>query len=333
MADSPGDGRHLTVATLHELWKSGVPIVLPIDGAPACRLELDPQLGLIRLLTAHQTPEPDVAKLKNVQFRAVVSGGEEVAELSVRTGDDVYAAYGLLASIADDLQVEQESLAASVAGAVARHRTMLVSLGGLTLENEIGLVGELLFLEFLIGAVGAELAVSTWHGPLSEEHDFLFDDVHIEVKTTAGEQRKHKINGVAQLVPIPGVPLSLLSIQLTRSAGTTGRTLPELVDAVRGAVGGHLVRLDALLASSGWLAEEADLYSTRWAFRTPPRAFAVESDFPAITAERLAPVVPNFPLVSEVSYKIDLTSFTSDSVPGVLAGFIAIPGEADYDSA
>src|SRR4051794_39813796 len=186
MTTSPEDARHLTFATLDELWTTGAPMVLPIKGEPACRLQLDPKNGLINLVTAYDTPEPDVAKLKNVGFAAVSSGDDELAELTVRVEGSVHGAYGLLATIADELQIEKMPLAAAVAAGVARHRNVFASRGAMTTEKEVGLIGELLFLEFLIQQIGAGSATATWQGPLSEEHDFTFDSVHIEVKTTSG---------------------------------------------------------------------------------------------------------------------------------------------------
>ena len=112
----------------------------------------------------------------------------------------------------------------AVAAGVARHRDIFASRGAMTTEKEVGLLGELLFLEFLIHQIGAGPAISAWQGPLSEEHDFTFDSVHVEVKSTSSERRRHIINGLDQLVPLRGVPLSLLSIQFTRTSPTGGRT-------------------------------------------------------------------------------------------------------------
>ena len=76
MMTTPDDARHLTFATLDELWSNGAPMVLPIKGEPSCRLQLDPKNGLITLVTPYDTPEPDVAKLKNVGFAAVSAGDD-----------------------------------------------------------------------------------------------------------------------------------------------------------------------------------------------------------------------------------------------------------------
>lgn len=322
MTTSPEDARHLTFATLDELWSTGAPMVLPIKGEPSCRLQLDPKNGLITLVTAYDTPEPDVAKLKNVGFTAVSAGDDELAELTVRVEGSVHGAYGLLATIADELQVEKMPLAAAVAAGVARHRNVFAARGAMTTEKEVGLLGELLFLEYLIHQVGAGPATSSWQGPLSEEHDFTFDSVHIEVKTTSSERRRHVIHGLDQLVPLRGVPLSVLSIQLTRTAPDGGRTLPQVVAQVRKIAGGHQVAVDAMLTSFGWQDDDADLYSTFWALRSQPRAHYVKGDFPAMTPDLVGPVVPNFALLSDVSYRVDLTDLNYDALPDPIGGFV-----------
>ncbi|QRY48660.1 PD-(D/E)XK motif protein [Mycolicibacterium boenickei] len=297
-------------------------MVLPVKGEPACRLQLDPKNGLITLVTPYETPEPDVAKLKNVGFSCVSSDDDELAELTVRVEGSVHGAYGLLATIADEIQIEKMPLAAAVAAGVARHRNVFASRGAMPTENEVGLFGELLFLEFLIHQIGAGPAIGAWQGPLSEEHDFTFDSIHIEVKTTSGEHRCHVINGLDQLVPLRGIPLSLLSIQLTRTAPDGGRTLPQLIAHARQIAGGHQVAVDAMLASFGWQDDDADLYPTCWLLRSQPRAYDVKGDFPAMTPDLVGPVVPNFALLSEVSYRVDLTDLHHDTLPNPISGFV-----------
>lgn len=322
MTVTASDARHLSYATLDELWNSGAPMVLPVKGAPACRLQLDPKNGFMTLVTPYENPEPDVAKLKNVAFSAVSSGEDELAELRVTVADNVHGAYGLLATIADELQVENMPLAAAVERGVARHRNVFASRGAMTTEKEVGLFGELLFVEFLIGQIGPGPATSAWQGPLSEEHDFAFQSVHVEVKTTSGERRQHVINGLGQLVPSRGIQLSLLSIQLTRSSPSDGRTLSQVAMNVRQIAGGHQVAVDRMLSALGWSDEDADLYPTFWTLRSAPRAYDVKDDFPAMTPHLVARVVPNFAHISEVSYRVDLTGLQHAALPAPLAGFV-----------
>ncbi|GAA3709804.1 hypothetical protein GCM10022238_25990 [Gordonia hankookensis] len=319
---TPQDGRHLTMATLESLWSNEAPIEIPIAGEPPCSLQLNARNHVITLVTTYQRPEPDTARLMNLSFDAWTVDNDELAAISVNVEGNIHGAYGLLATIADEIQVNHAPLAVAVDTAVTRHRDVVAARGALDVNREIGLFGELLFLDFLIHAIGAGPAVDAWMGPISEEHDFVFDDVHIEVKTTSTERRRHVINGLGQLVPVGDTALSLLSVQLTRVTATAGRTLPQLVAAVRTAAGGHAVALDHRLESSGWLDEDAELYPTSWRLRTVPMAFPVGVDFPALTPDAVARVVPNSALVVDVSYMVDLTTLPSCSLPERLNGFV-----------
>jgi len=263
-----------------------------------------------------------VATLKNVSFLAVSDGPNDVAEITVHVEGNVHGAYGLLATIADELQIAKAPLAAAVASGVARHKNVLAARVGLTMEKEVGLYGELLFLEYLIHAIGPGPAVASWQGPLSEEHDYAFASFHLEVKSTSAERRRHMIHGLSQLVPLRGVPLSLLSIQLTRSPSEGGRTLPGLVTQVRRIAGGHVVPIDQRLEALGWRADDGDLYPTFWTLRTQPRAYDVKGDFPAMTPELVKSVVSNYALLSEVSYRIDVTDLDYDTIPNPALGFV-----------
>lgn len=123
-------------------------------------------------------------------------------------------------------------------------------------------------------------------------------------------------------MPLRGVPLSLLSVQLTRSSPEGGRTLPQVIANVRQIAGGHQVAVDGMLSGFGWLDDDADLYSTFWALRSYPRAYDVKNNFPAMTPDLVAPVVPNFVLLSDVSYRVDLTDLDYDALPDPISGFV-----------
>ncbi|MGC4109824.1 MAG: PD-(D/E)XK motif protein [Nocardioides sp.] len=323
MAAAPTDARRLTFENLDALWNAGQPQALPLAGAPWCEIVLDPIAKLVTLRTDYQQPEPDLSSMRSIELSTLAHDGRDLAEIRVRVRRNVQTVYGLLASIADELQVAKASLASAVSTAIRGYRDVLSARVAMSTEQEIGLVGELLFLEFLVGALGGGVAVGAWMGPASEEHDFAFPDIHIEVKTTASERRTHVINGLSQLVPVGGVPLSLLSMQVTRANSDAGRSLPALIDAVRAAAGGYVVAIDQVLRESfGWEDDDADLYPTAWLLRSTPRAYAVDAGFPAITPSVIQSVVPNFGLLSDVAYKVDVTGLDAGSLPEQLAGFV-----------
>ena len=328
MGNQTNDARHYSLANVDAFWQAGNPVVLPIAGAPACSLDIDPVHGTITLTTPFEPPEPSLAKWRNISFRPVVSPEGDKAELTVMVEDNVHGAYGLLTSIADQVQLEAEPLAAAVATAIDKHRDIFAGNTALSQDKEVGLFGELLVLEYLIATIGAGKAVETWQGPLNEEHDFVFSDVHLEIKTTTSEQRRHMMHGLMQLVPLRGVPLSLISLQLTRSNHEGGRTLPEIISQLRAEVEGHRPKVDGALAAWGWKDEDAELYTTFWAKRSEARAYDIDDHFPAFTLERLAPVIPNMKVVSDVSYRIDVSHFENQTLPGSLAGLVEAPEAA-----
>jgi hypothetical protein len=322
VTSSPDDARRLTVATLDELWSNGAPIALPLNGVPACELRLDPAAGEITLVTTYESPEPDVTRLRNITFNPIASDGQELAELTVRVDGNTHGAYSLLATIADGLQINDQPLRAAVAVGCDRHKDLFASRGTLTQEKEIGLFGELLFLDFLIGRVGPAKALAAWQGPFSEEHDFAFVGLTVEIKTTSSERRRHTIHGLTQLVPVRGLPLSLISIQVTRSSPDVGQTLPQLVADVHRRSSSHRSTLDAMLDQFGWESEAADLYGTSWRLRSEPRAYSVDGVFPAMTPDVLASVVPSFGLVSEVMYRVDLSDFAHEPLDDPIGAFV-----------
>ncbi len=325
MSEPLSDARHYSLANVDAFWTAGNPVVLPISGTPSCALDIHPANGAITLTTPFTLPEPDVAKWRNITFKPVASDEGDMAELTVAVDDNLHGAYGLLTSIADELQIEGEPLAVAVASAIQKHRGMFAGKAGLSPDKEVGLFGELLVLEYLINKIGAGPAVASWQGPLSEEHDFVFGEVHLEIKTTSGEQRRHMMHGFTQLVPLRGVPLALISIQLTRSNFEGGRTLSQLVSRIRAKSGGHRPKVDEALEAVAWKDDDAELYSTFWATRSEFRAYDVDDRFPALTLDRLVPAVPNVKVVSDLSYRVDVTHFQNHTLPGALAGLVEAP--------
>lgn len=315
MTDS-ADGHQISTETVAVVWAAEAPVELPLPGVPSCILQIDPGAGTLRLRTAYQLPEPDVGALRNVDFHPVADGEDDIAEVVVNVDEGgVEVGYGFLAAVVAHLQQARRPLAEAVATAIAHFRNLTTARSPMPLEREIGLLGELLFLEHCIDALGAKAAIDAWHGPLAEEHDFAIGRVHVEVKSTASDRRVHVIHGLDQLKPLAGVPLFLLSMQLTRSSPDAGRSLPSLIAAVRTRAGAQRGALNVKLARLGWEDFDSDLYDTPWSVRSAPLAFAVVEDFPAMTSDRLRGAVPHLGQISDVSYRVDLTDRDPTALP------------------
>ena len=314
--------RHLTPDALDLLWASGAPTVIPVAGTPVCTIQLDPDRREMSLTTAYGSPEPDVSRMRNLEFRPFVEDGVDYAHVVAHVSQGPRSAYSLLTSVVDNLQVAGTTLAAAVGQAIDSHRDLVAGRGALSAEAELGLIGELLLLERLAETSGMDAALAWWIGPFKEEHDFAFPDAHLEVKTTSSERRSHVIHGIAQLVPTPGIPLYLVSVQVTRSVPGLGRTLAELVGGMRAVGGAYSSELEDRLLRCGWHDDDSVLYGTHWVLRSTPRAYLVDDVFPAMTPGRIEKDVPNFGLVSDVSYRVDVANLDHHSGTSPWASFV-----------
>ncbi|WP_172812169.1 PD-(D/E)XK motif protein [Dietzia sp. 111N12-1] len=314
------DVRRLTLQTVDHLWASGAPIQLAISGQPECWLRLEPAHSKLTLVTPFQVPAPKIKHLRNVSYAISAENGDEHSEIAVAADNDIFGAYSFLATIADNLQTEGYPLADAVNGAITAHRHVLEAQPSLGTERQIGLFGELLMLRHLIKKVGPALALDSWQGPIGEEHDFVFPSADFEVKTTVRETRSHVIAGLAQLQPTTNKPLVLVSIQLTGGSSQTGTSLDALVGTVRSETRGYQHLLDDLLRSAGWHPDGT--YAPTLTLRTTPRAYVIDEDFPALTPRVVANHCSRPDLISEVSYRIDVTNLPHSSPRHPIDGFV-----------
>lgn len=321
--------RHPDLVMLDGYWADGNAARLPIPGTPACEIVLDPAHGEIKLVLPSDGKEPDVAKFRNIDLATFTDDGRVWWEIRILADEALHEAYSLLTRIADRIQLDHFAVGVAVRDALDAYRALLAARGAMSEEQQVGLFGELLLLEHLLNNMGPESVIAAWMGPLNEEHDIAFPDAHIEVKTTKGEHRRHMISGTQQLQPLRGIPLWLVSIQVTPSTADAGRTLPQLVAAVRIGAGDLRHRVDDLLVAVGWRDLDADLYTRHLALRSQPRAYLVDEAFPAITDARLTLATPQAELLSDLKYRVDVTQLLHGTPPRPIDGFVETPKESD----
>lgn len=323
-APRPSD-RHLRPEGLTEYLAAGVPTLVPIAGDPTVFLVVDPPLQRVAVRVPWSAGElPDLGPYRHFTAETTVRGGARWAEFAV-TGDDVLIdAYAVLCAVADRVQQQGMPFALAVRDVLGTYHELLRGLGRLTDQEEVGLFGELLVLDHLIGHMAEEDAVSAWRGAASEEHDFGFVDDDVEVKTTIAEARRHWVGTVTQLSPTQQRPLWVLSVQLT-TAGLGGLTLPELIAGIRHKIMDGAVRhqFEVRLADVRWSDEQATLYGRRFRLRTDPAAFLVGPTFPAITLAALSAAGLPIERIAGVSYLIDLSGMDADSPPPILESITA----------
>ena len=316
------DPTRLSAHTIEEYFNASVPVALRLPGDPARLLRIDPPAQRIELWTPVDGPAPDVIRLARVAAHRDTFENVPYHVLALDARGARYEAYTVLAAIIDDLEAGR-SLSVATARSLETYGGLLERRPRMTEETSLGLIGELLVLEHLVGTLGEQAAVTAWLGPGREEHDFVLYNLDAEVKTTLSERRSHTISSETQLQLSPGRPLWLVSLQLTRAgAAAEGFGVPDTIQRIRALLPVAGGTVNAHLRSVGWHDEAADLYSERYIWRTRPAAYAVDSRFPAITRARLDSVVPQPEFVGHVSYRVDVTSLAPGLPPQPLGDFV-----------
>jgi len=193
--------------------------------------------------------------------------------------------------------------------------------GALSPEEEVGLFGELLFMERLAGTRLDRMAiVQAWMGPLDALQDFQFERGAIEVKASLDTGRfPATVSNLDQFDDGIRSPLFLAAVRLRLS--DTGLTLAGQVDALKALLADDPTALAAFenrLLQAGYVEAQAGLYVRRFS-PVDERLFHVHGDFPRLARRSLTSAI------LDARYRIDI-----DLVPAVyeigLTGALSLIG-------
>lgn len=191
--------------------------------------------------------------------------------------------------------------------------------GGLSLENQKGLWGELHTLRaHMLPGRGATEAIAGWKGRAAAHQDFQFPDGAVEVKTTVAKQPLGiRITSERQLddTGVGNLFLHVLVVderEVPAADDGPGLSLPGLIAGIQKELAGEAVMLalfnDRLL-EAGWLDAMAARYEgRRWALRAE-HTYRVVEGFPRIVEAGLPPGI------GDVSYAISLNACAAFEVP------------------
>jgi hypothetical protein len=156
-------------------------------------------------------------------------------------------------------------------------------------EAEVGLVGELMVLGFMLeSGMAAASAIEAWVGPLDGIQDFEIGTGAIEVKTTlAPVGFPTRIGSLEQLDDAIRQPLYIAGLRLRQI--TTGKTLPDMVDDLKRAMLDDAVsRLNFAerLLRARYYEGHRDQYTRRFNV-TSMYVMEVKDNFPRLTMGRV----------------------------------------------
>lgn len=315
----------LSPDTLEKYFRSGTVTVHHVNDSPEVDITIDGPGQKISVLTPRKGMVLDTTSLRRVTTGVDVRNGQEWARFTLDARGMYAEAYGLVISVVQAMR-GGATFAAATSAAMTNMKALLAAKPRISEEKQIGLVGELLLFRSLLDTFDEYTVIDWWLGPLSEEHDYAFPAFDAEVKTTLGGSRTHVIHGAGQLEPSTGRSLWLVSVQVTRAGGNPdGVGLPGLIHEIRERLTGTRDRFVSRLSSEGWDDEDAAMYPTAYVLRTTPAAYLVDDDFPAVTRQRLRSVVPHSDLVSDVTYRVNVSGRTAGSPGQPLDTFVAVP--------
>lgn len=173
---------------------------------------------------------------------------------------------------------------------------------------QVGLFGELLVLRTLMLPTLGPAAIDQWSGPDSERHDFIGNQLHIEVKTTRKSRPEHEISRLDQLRPPTEGQLLFVSIQVEESIGGD-ESLATQMDAIVELLRGDPAALDLFLtkmAILGWTEEVRGSGELLRFFLRQAEVFVVDDDFPRLPDDFTPPSG-----VVSVKYTVSLANLPS----------------------
>lgn len=262
-------------------------------------------LGLMLRLPSVPQPAPRMPKLKNLvaAFRPAAGGFAFVLGLKERSQAEIFETLCRDVVTAGEAGVTRDDALSRALQRTRRWHHLLRGghLGGLTVEEQRGLVGELAFLRELVSGFGPETAIDAWVGPNGSVKDFELIGACVEIKTRrAAAKPLVAISSEDQLADVVGSRLFLRVVNVESAILTEGQSLHDHVrmTAELFEQGGDAIDAwDETLYSTGYDVENS-YDDRRWLLGTTT-TYKVVDGFPRIS-------VPLPPGVESVQYSVSL---------------------------
>ena len=182
--------------------------------------------------------------------------------------------------------------------------------GLLSLEEQRGLLGELQFLQHLIGLIGPRAAIEAWKGPIGASKDFELEGCLVEVKARRGAAKPFtQISSEDQLSDVDGCQLFIVISAIDAVVKPNGLTLTNYVTDVE--------KLYAIADPEAYSIWEAAIMSTGFDFTDDysDRRWNIGKSLQFEVVEGFPRIVNPLPVgVSGVRYSISIDACSDFSV-------------------
>lgn len=255
-----------------------------------------------------------IPELKNYRFKSVEIFSidlEDSFELNIYLLDnelkDIFSLFiqNILVDIEQSI-TEIEAITTTL-NVVSKWKKLFdkINFNGLTLEKQKGLIGELIFLNYLMANVKTPTnAVNAWTGAEQEfqAKDFTLGSIGIEIKFTSSKQPRIKVSNERQL-DAENLSKLFLVLYSTEAVKDNGISLNSIIEQTRQNISTEEERIifNGKLQLNGYFDEDKEHYGKMYSIKKT-FAFAVTPHFPKIVKCQL-------PLgIYDTSYSIEISA-------------------------
>lgn len=240
-----------------------------------------------------------IPHLKNYRFKSVgiftIEAGKDI-ELNIYLLDndlkDIFSLF--IQNILEDVQksISENEALTSTLNVVSKWKKLFdkINFNGLSLEQQKGLIGELLFLNYLLdNKKTAASALNAWTGTERdfEAKDFTLGSVGVEIKFTSSKQPRIKVSNERQLDE-ENLKELFLVLYSTEAVKDNGFSLNSLVEQTRQKISSNEERniFNGKLQIIGYFDNDIEHYGKMYSLKKT-FAFTVTADFPKIIKSQL----------------------------------------------
>jgi hypothetical protein len=257
----------------------------------------------------------EIPELKNYHFKGVQIFSIEVEsriELHIYLLDnelkDIFSLF--IQNILEDIQnsISENEAITTTLNVVSKWKKLFdkINFKGLSIEQQKGLIGELLFFNYALNnGKTTKSVLAAWTGADYEAKDFSFGSLGIEIKFTSSKQPRIKVSNERQL-DIQNISELFLVLYSTEEVKENGFSLNSLVEHTQQMLSNEeeLNEFNAKLQMIGYIEDDRDYYTKRYSIKNT-FSFTVPAEFPKITKDKL-------PLgIYDASYSIEISAVES----------------------
>ena len=261
----------------------------------------------------------EIPELKNYRFKGVeifIVETDISRELNIYLLDndlkDIFSLFiqNILEDIAESV-TENEAVTKTL-NVISKWKKLFdkINFNGLSLEQQKGLIGELLFINYLSEHRKSPTTIlNAWTGPDFEDKDFVFGATGVEIKLTSSKYPKIKITNEGQL-DAQNLNELFLILYTVEDVKENGFTLNSLIEQTQQKLSANIDELkffNERLMLLGYFEEDKEHYNKMYSLKKT-YSYSVSDEFPKIIKSQLPIGVYN------TSYFIELSAVQNFTV-------------------